>query len=108
MLDKAAWNHFGTAHIPERPFISNAMRDNRAEYRAAMARAAKAIVNGKTTTQQTLTRLGIKAQGDIQTEIVNLRSPPNAPSTIARKGSSNPLIDTGEMRQATTYKVEGK
>lgn len=30
---------------------------------------------------------------------------PNAPSTIARKGSSAPLIDTGALRAAVTYVV---
>lgn len=31
--------------------------------------------------------------------------PPNAPSTIARKGSSATLIDTGALRDAITYVV---
>lgn len=34
--------------------------------------------------------------------------PPNAPATIARKGSSRPLIDTGAMRQAITHVVRQK
>jgi hypothetical protein len=54
----------------------------------------------------TLSKLGIMAQGDIQGEITSLSTPPNAPSTIRRKGSSNPLIDSGEMRGAVTYKVD--
>lgn len=31
---------------------------------------------------------------------------PNAPSTIARKGSDAPLIDTGQLRRAIASKVE--
>lgn len=53
-----------------------------------------------------LSRLGVLAQGDIQMEITALSSPPNTPSTIARKGSSNPLIDTGAMRGAVTWKLD--
>jgi hypothetical protein len=34
-------------------------------------------------------------------------TPPNSPVTIALKGSSKPLIDTGEMRGAVTWKVDG-
>ena len=34
--------------------------------------------------------------------------PPNSPVTIARKGSSQPLIDTGAMRQAITHVVREK
>jgi hypothetical protein len=33
-------------------------------------------------------------------------SPPNSPVTVALKGSSKPLIDSGEMRGAVTYKVD--
>ena len=54
----------------------------------------------------TLRKLGIKAKGDIQAEIVALQTPPNAPSTIRQKGSSNPLIDQGELLGAVTYKIE--
>lgn len=31
--------------------------------------------------------------------------PPNAPSTIAQKGSDRPLIDTGELRKSVAYVV---
>ena len=34
--------------------------------------------------------------------------PPNAPSTVARKGSSATLIDTGALRQAISYVVRDK
>ena len=30
---------------------------------------------------------------------------PNAPSTIKKKGSSRPLIDTGQLRQSISNKV---
>jgi hypothetical protein len=108
IVSRAIWNHFGTSRgIPSRPFLLNAMRKNRAKYLSAMKSAAKKILRGEEGTEMTLRRLGILAQGDVQSEITDLRSPPNAPSTIKKKGSSNPLIDTGEMRQAVTYKVDG-
>lgn len=104
---KAIWNHFGTSKgIPERPFLSNAMRDNRNAYRAAMRVSAKKILSGQTALRTVLSKLGAKAQGDVQGEITALSSPPNSAVTIARKGSSNPLIDTGEMRAAVTWKVD--
>jgi hypothetical protein len=37
------------------------------------------------------------AQNDVRKAIRDLDSPPNAESTIKAKGSSNPLIDTGQM-----------
>ena len=33
---------------------------------------------------------------------------PNAPATIARKGSSTPLIDTGALLNSITYEVRKK
>ena len=104
---RAIWNHFGTSRgIPSRPFLRNAIRGNRNKYKRQLQIAAKSLVVGLSTTRDVLAKLGIQAVGDIQREITNLRTPPNAPSTIRKKGSSNPLIDTGEMRQSTTYEIE--
>lgn len=115
-IQKAIWNHFGTkggasgggwgGPIPERPFLANAMRDNKGKYREGMQTAARAILADEYDMRSALSKLGVLAQGDVQAEITALSTPPNSPVTIARKGSSNPLIDTGEMRQAVTWKVD--
>lgn len=112
---KAIYNHFGTAGgasgggwggpIPPRPFLSNAMKANRGKYLTAMRSQAKAILMGQASMKIVMSRLGAMAQGDIQKEITTLSSPPNSPVTIAMKGSSNPLIDTGIMRQSVTWKL---
>lgn len=114
---RAIWNHYGTrggasgggwgGPIPPRPFLLNAMRKNRAKYLEAMRVSAKKIIRGEVATRTILNKLGILAQGDVQQEITDLRSPPNSPTTIRIKGSSNPLIDTGEMRSKVTWKVDG-
>ena len=115
-IQKAVWNEFGTrggrsgggwgGPIPERPFMRNAMRNNSQKYRNALRNSAAKIMRGKTTTDVVLAKLGNLAQDDIKASITSLSSPPNSPVTIARKGSSNPLIDTGEMRGDVRYKVE--
>ncbi|NML73563.1 hypothetical protein HHL25_05410 [Rhizobium sp. S-51] len=113
VINRATFNNFGTSTIPERPFMQNAMRDNRASYRAGMIQGAKEIIRaaaaGKDPGQvmrRVLSKLGIKAQGDIQAEIASLQSPPNAPSTIRQKGSSKPLIHSGELLGAVSFKIE--
>lgn len=107
VVDRAIWNHYGTSRgIPSRPFLLNAMRANRRKYLQAMRTSAPKILRGEVTLLEVLRKLGILAQGDVQKEITDLRTPPNAPSTIAAKGSSNPLIDTGEMRSKVTWKVD--
>lgn len=107
IVNRAVWNHYGTSRgIPARPFLLNAIRKNRRKYLEAMKTAGAKILRGEASLDQTMRKLGIMAQGDIQDEITNLRTPPNAPSTIAAKGSSNPLIDTGEMRSKVTWEVK--
>lgn len=105
----AAWNEFGTkrkdgtTHSPPRPFMSNVL--DRAE--DAVREIVKREVDPKTlvVSRGTADRIGLTVQGMIQKEIVDLRSPPNAPSTIRRKKSDNPLVDTGLMRLSTSYQV---
>ena len=115
-VDKAIWNEFGTrggasgggwgGPIPERPFMRNAMRNNSKKYIEAMRSSAAKLIEGKTTLRTVMQKLGIVASGDIQKEITTLTTPANSPVTIALKGSSKPLIDTGEMRASVTFKVD--
>lgn len=116
IVDRAIWNHYGTrggasgggwgGPVPARPFLLNAIRKNRRKYLAAMKTAGAKILRGEATLEDTMRKLGVLAQGDIQDEITNLKTPPNSPTTIRLKGSSNPLIDTGEMRRAVTWEVK--
>ena len=50
-------------------------------------------------------RKSINDNNAIAREITNLKEPPNAESTILKKGSSNPLIDTGDMRKSVKWKL---
>ena len=106
----AAWNEYGTTrsgtddqHIPPRPFMQEgaaAAEDD--------ARALLATVNPQTleVTPQIANRLGAVVAGHIQDSIVELREPPNAPSTIETKGSSNPLVDTGHMSRSVSWETQ--
>lgn len=106
IIERAIYNEFGTTRIPERPFMRNAMIDNRGKYEALMRADGARILKGQLTVEGALNRLGLMAVGDIKDSIGSNVPPPNAPSTVARKGSSRTLIDTGNMRQAVTFVVE--
>ena len=41
----------------------------------------------------------------VQHQMVEGEFVPNAPSTIRKKGSDKPLIDTGQLRQGVSYKI---
>lgn len=111
VINKAAFNEFGTSGggwggpIPERPFLRNAMRDNADKYKAAMRKSAGKVLTGEMSPDAVMNQLGRVASSDVQRSIQTLSEPPNSPVTIARKGSNNPLIDTGEMRQSVRHRV---
>ena len=100
----AAWNEFGTKTIPERPFFRQAiarMEDGVVGIIKSGIDPRKLIVDKNLADE-----LGAFAQGEIQQSIVNLGTPPNEDATIKSKGSSNPLVDTGFMRDSVTCVVE--
>ena len=100
----AAWNEFGTETIPERPFFRNALAE--AE-RGVSNILAKGIDTKKMVVDEQLAgRVGEYVQGKIQDSITSLKEPPNAPETVRRKGSSNPLLDTGTLRNSVAWEVE--
>lgn len=126
---RAVYNEFGTkgsgkgfktkrgggfgGPVPERPFMRNAMRQNKDKYASMLGTEGRSIlwamIRGGDTAgakKRALRRIGVEAQGDIQESITDLSSPPNSPLTIQLKGSSNPLIDKGEMRKAVTWRVK--
>lgn len=93
-------NNYGNG-VPPRPFFTNVVdgdKDYHAEY--------KQYIDDDYTAIEALNLIGMSMKQDIQQEIINLREPPNSPITIARKGSSNPLVDTGHMGDSVTYKIK--
>lgn len=92
--------------IPARPFIRSTMDERRERYGADATRLWNQILEGRQTLRGGLALLGQLVERDIRMKIRTLRTPPNAPSTIAKKGSDNPLIDTGAMRGSVRYAVK--
>lgn len=107
ILNKAIWTHYGTSQNPESewPFMSNALQDNSDNYLSIMRQSAPKILSGELPVGGVMLKLGILFQGDIQAEMVAIRDPENAPSTIKKKGSSNPTIDTGETKNNVTFQT---
>lgn len=95
-----------TTTIPERSFL----RATIDMYQEAIARRQVLLTQGyllgKFDLHSSLELLGQYVVGLVKQRIANGIAPPNRPSTIARKGSSKPLIDTGQLRNSITHKVE--
>lgn len=99
------YNEFGTSTIPSRSFIRSTFDANRSIYEQMADDAINdALLRGKRL-RGGFTKIAVKMTADIKKKITKLRIPPNAPSTVKAKGSSNPLIDTGALRNAVRWRV---
>lgn len=93
------YNHFGTENIPARPFLDVGVMSGAQSYSEALEELQPGNL------QEALETIGVFAQSAVQEYMTDLRVPPNALSTIKKKGSSNPLIDTEELRSSIKWVV---
>ena len=100
-------------HIPPRPVLTPAMAQSDVKKKISRhIRSAmfQAIIRADTVSAEAeLKKAGMEGEKACKkyiTDGTNLA--PNAPSTIARKGSSVPLIDTGALLNSITYEIRGK
>ena len=103
--DKQGFYKLKEVHIPARPFIENAWKANEEKYKKMVLDGLTDIANGKITGRGLLNKIGSECVSDIRNAAIELKTPPNAPLTIANKGSENPLVDTGELERKVTYKI---
>lgn len=108
VADVAHWNHYGTAHIPARPFIALALENRKVELQALFARVGRGVMAGKLDGKQALGLMGVEVTNAIVQQIADGVPPPNTEETIDRKGSSTPLINTGQLRQSVSYELRDK
>ena len=104
IIDVAIWNNFGIG-VPRRDFMTPAANEWQ-KYVEQMVEASKdEIVNGNIDIDNFLNLMGQAGAEFISEAIVKLRRPPNAQSTIERKKSSNPLVDSGDLSKAPVYEI---
>lgn len=93
-------------HIPERSFLRSGYDQNRD---AVLEKASKLLADvaaGTMTATGCYKAVGIELSSKIKDYARDLKSPPNHPFTIDRKGSSNPLVGkTGDMIASITWRV---
>ena len=113
----AAWNEFGDgSKRPPRPFFRNMIAAKGGKWPDEIA---KILPTTGFDATKTLLLMGVRISGQLRQSIVDLVSPPLAPSTIARKsrggvkkvagafGPEKPLVDTGTMLNSVDYEVDG-
>jgi hypothetical protein len=116
VLTKAIVNEFGTTQagkkrnvtIPERSFIRSTYNKQYKKVSKRFGQIFYSFAERKYDVKRRLKLIGQEQVSETQKTITNFKTPANAPSTIQKKGSSHPLIDTGELRSKITYKTVKK
>lgn len=101
----AAANEFGDpAHgRVARPFFRDVLAVGRLEWGGKLAKIMKATGNDAATA---LEHMGTLMRDEIQDAIIYFDDPPLKQSTIDRKGSAKPLVETKVMLRAVDYEVK--
>ena len=107
LADIASWNEFGTSTIPARSFLRSTFDENQYFY-PFTKKLVLSMVNGSRDADTVLRIIGAKVKNEVVKKINTLKEPPNAQATIKAKGSSNPLVDTGRLKQSIEFTVEKK
>lgn len=102
---KAKYNEYGTSTIPARPFLTTALETNKREIAKKTRKLAMKSLLPFANVDAAEAELGEELAEMVKDSIRNGPWVPNAPSTIAKKGRNQPLIDTGEMLDSVTYKI---
>ena len=103
----AAAHEFGTATIPERSWLRATFEEQRDEIQKELGKILGLISNGKLDPSA-----GLQAAGELIASRARAKitqgdhlEPPLQSATVARKGSSRPLVDTGQLVQSIAAKV---
>lgn len=92
----AAAHEYGSSKrkIPERSFLRGWVAKNKAKIEQIMKKLVEKITGNEMKADQALGLLGQFGEDGVKDHIDKGPFVPNAPATIAKKGSSRPLIDT--------------
>ena len=93
-------------NIPERSFLRAAFDRNQRKYSRVLEAQTGRAIDGAISVKQALGIVGEVALSDVINRINRGIPPKLRPATVARKGSTKPLIDTGQLKGSIKAKVE--
>jgi hypothetical protein len=107
VADYAIANEYGIGHIPERSFIRSTVNEKQDEWSKLMGNVLLEAFEGKQNLDTGIYKVGAIARRDIIAKIDSNINPPNAPSTIKKKGvrKNKTLIDHGVLRSSIEAKL---
>ena len=104
-VDIATWNEYGTGRIPSRPFIRISADANKAAWAKLAQQCVNDVIDGDSP-RDAAQVVGHRMVEDIRKVFGSSELKANAPSTIAKKGRNEPLVDSGEMRRRVNFRIE--
>ncbi len=103
--DVATIHEFGLG-VPERSMIRGWADASEGQNNGVLKRIGESVIKGVYSADTGLERAGVLFVAQIQARMVAGIPPALEASTIARKGSSVPLINTGQMKSSILFKVK--
>jgi hypothetical protein len=102
----AAVHNWGSAaaHVPQRPFFSDTVREKKADAWRRLVRAA--LIKANYDSAKALEIIGQVMEADIKTGIRDFVGVPLKPATIKAKGFSKQLIDSAHMLNSVAHRVK--
>lgn len=92
--------------IPERSFLRATFDEQNDEILKKCERALSQVIAGSMSMDTFLDMYGRIFATTIKKYMRDLDNPANHPYTLDKKGSSNPLVDTGNLIESISWKVE--
>jgi len=92
-------------NIPARPFMHQTRERNEKRVLGLSKKLLNALSSGSTTAMDAIKKLGGAYELAMKEIFIEGSFAPNALSTIRKKKSSRPLIDTSLLRQSIKFKV---
>lgn len=110
LAERGAVHEFGSksGKIPARPFERKAFDGNIKEIKGFVSDEYNKMLERKIKAKHLLNRSGEFMEGLMKEEVTQGQFIALSPKTILAKGSSRPLIDTGDMRNAIQHKEKMK
>lgn len=100
----ATKHEFGLG-VPKRSWLRDGLTEAAPQLATFSKRIGEQILRGKISKLDATKQFGLYAAGQLRKRMAAGIPPPNSPYTIRRKGSSTPLIDTGQMRAAISSEL---
>lgn len=95
-----------SVNIPERSYLRTGFDENVDKITRKVENMINDVLEFNIDPDTFLDMIGMEFAGLIQRHMRTISSPPNAGATVAMKGSSNPLQDTGRLIGAIRHEVE--